>query len=409
MSHADSIGKTAIVLPPPQGGWSLAAERVAGVPLLLRILLSVERAGVRRVIICAGDAAPRLQALVGERARQGRLQWIGTGPAELTGALGDNGTAPCFFIRASTVLNAPLLTELRAAFHLGATLVVPAGQGPNAPVVLKTPGGPAGHQRPAVQVPLSGAAVCLDLATTTAEAAAEALYRALGKPTDSWLIRRSRRLLFPILRALVDTPVTPNHLTLTGFVVGVGAIACLWQGDYAWTVVGAMLFVVAYLMDLLDGMLARLKLQESRWGGVMDYALDNLVHLGIFAGIVRAVYLRHPEPTVLLVGALLLVGAIASAGIVAAHMIQPRRPVNRLLAQLMHRDFSLIVLLAALVGRLEWFLWAAAIGINLFWPSVLYLLRRDGRGGPRRRVEHTEHREMPHRLTQRPISPEREA
>ncbi|MGH7474265.1 MAG: hypothetical protein ACREJW_10000, partial [Candidatus Methylomirabilales bacterium] len=128
-----------------------------------------------------------------------------------------------------------------------------------------------------------------------------------------------------------------------------------------------------------------------------------LVHLGIFAAIVRAVYLRHPEPTVLLVGALLLVGVIASAGIVATHVIRPRRPVNRLLAQLTHRDFALIVLLAALVDRLEWFLWAAAIGINLFWPSALALLIRD------RRAERQEHPETAAHLAPRPVSADREA
>jgi hypothetical protein len=47
-----------------------------------------------------------------------------------------------------------------------------------------------------------------------------------------------------------------------------------------------------------------------------------------------------------------------------------------------------ILLLAALLNRLEWFLWAAAIGINLFWPFILYLLIRDKRIATGMRVEH---------------------
>ena len=406
MPHAsapmDDVGRTAIVLPPTHGDWSVAAARVGGVSLLRRILVSAQRAGVRTLIICAGDAAPRLQALVGERLSESRIEWVDTEPAAVSEAVGGNGISPCFFIRASTVLNPPLLTELRAAYHPGAPFVVPAGQGSDAPVALGSPAVPTGRLQPPVQVPLSGAAVCLDLANTTSEGAAAALYRALGKATDSWLIRRSRRLLFPVMRALVDTRVTPNQLTLAGFFIGLGAIACLWQGDYAWTVVGGMLFVLAYLTDLLDGMLARLRLQESRWGGVMDYVLDNLVHMGIFAAIVRAVYLKRPETSVLIVGALLVVGAAIAAGIVGAHMIR-RRPVNWLLAQVMHRDFAVIVLLTALVDRLDWFLWAAAIGINLFWPSVLALLIRDGR------AERQEHPETAAHLAPRPVSADREA
>lgn len=403
MPHAsasrEDIGRTAIVLPPTHGNWSVAAARVGGVSLLTRILVSAQRAGVRTLIICAGDAAPWLQALVGERLSESRIEWVDTEPAAVSKAVDGNGVPPCFFIRASTVLNSPLLTELRAAYRPGAPFLVPAGQGSDAPVALGSPAVPTGRLQPPVQIPLSGAAVCLDLANTTREGAAAALYRALGKPTDSWLIRRSRRLLFPIMRALVDTRVTPNQLTLAGFFIGLGAIACLWRGDYAWTVVGGMLFVFAYLTDLLDGMLARLRLQESRWGGVMDYVLDNLVHMGIFAAIVRAVYLRRPEPSVFIAGAVLVGGAAIAAGIAGAHMIRPRRPVNRLLAQVMHRDFALIVLLAALVDRLEWFLWAAVIGINLFWPAVLTVLMRD------RRAERAERPE----IAQRSVSADREA
>jgi phosphatidylglycerophosphate synthase len=395
----DDVGRTAIVLPPTHGDWSVAAERVGGVPLLRRILVSAERAGVRTLIICAGDAATRLQAVVGERPPESRITWADTESAAVSEAVGSNGLSACFFIRASTVLNPPLLTELRAAYHPGGSLVIPAGQGSNALVALGSPAVQTGRPQPPIQVPLSGAAVCLDLANTTSERAAAALYRALGKTTDSWLIRRSRHLLFPVMRALVDTRITPNQVTLTGFFIGLGAILCLWQGEYAWTVVGAMLFVLAYLADLLDGMLARLRLQESRWGGVMDYVLDNLVHVGIFTAIVRAVYLKRPEPTVFIMGALIVGGAAIAAGIVGAHMSRLRWPDNRLLAQLMHRDFALIVLLAALVDRLEWFLWAAAIGINLFWPAVLALLIRD------RRAPRQEHLEM----SPGPASAQREA
>ena len=62
-------------------------------------------------------------------------------------------------------------------------------------------------------------------------------------------------------------------------------------------------------------------------------------------------------------------------------MVHPPRQPNRLLTELMHRDFSLLVLLAAVADRLEWFLWVAAIGSNLFWAVTLYLVRRERRAG----------------------------
>ncbi len=392
----DSVGETAIILPPGTGDWSVAAERVAGVPLLLRILFSAERAGVHRVIVCAGEAARRLKPLVAQRPALSRLQWIGTSEDELAQALRGNRTSPCFFIRASTALNSRTLRDLKAAFDSRATLVVPARHGPDGPVVLKPPDVRADRQSYPQEVTLSQDAVCLDLTTTPAKTAAEALYRCLGKPTDTWIIRWSRRLLHPVMRRITDTSLTPNHLTLLGFLIGLGAIGCLWRGNYAWTVAGAVLFVVAYLTDLLDGMLARVTFQESGWGEWMDYILDNLVHLGIFAGIVRAVYLDKPEQSVLILGAFVLAGAVASACLAAAHMTQRRKAAERLLALVMHRDFSLIILFAALFDRLEWFLWAAAIGITLFWPYILYTLIHDREtatsiaGESRSPVPHTE-------------------
>ena len=41
-----------------------------------------------------------------------------------------------------------------------------------------------------------------------------------------------------------------------------------------------------------------------------------------------------------------------------------------------NRDFSLILVLCALTGTLQWFLWAIAIGVNLFWLMVLGLARQ---------------------------------
>ncbi len=372
---------TAIILPPAGGEWELAAQRVAGLPLLSRTLLSAERAGIRRLIICAGDPAPWLQALVTSLPLKSHLQWIGASGAELAQLLRETGDSPCFLIRATTLLTPAVFTELTARLNRGARIIVPAGQGPDGPVVLGAAELLTDGRGFREEVPLSGDALSLDMATAGFKAAEAALYSTLGKSTDSWGIRWSRRLLTPALRWLVGTPLTPNQITLFGFLIGLGAIACLWQGDYLWAVTGAFLFVVACLVDLLDGMLARLRFQESRWGRWMDYTLDNLVHLGIFGAIVKAVHITQPEPLVLILGGLLIAGAVISAFVIAPQMVHPPRQPNRLLTELMHRDFSLLVLLAAVADRLEWFLWVAAIGSNLFWAVALYLVRRERRAG----------------------------
>ena len=51
----------------------------------------------------------------------------------------------------------------------------------------------------------------------------------------------------------------------------------------------------------------------------------------------------------------------------------PSAALERLIDALTNRDFSVLVMLCALAGKLAWFLWALAIGVNLFWPIVLGL------------------------------------
>ena len=46
--------------------------------------------------------------------------------------------------------------------------------------------------------------------------------------------------------------------------------------------IGALLFLAHSILDGCDGELARLKFQQSRWGGVLDFWGDNVVHTVIF-------------------------------------------------------------------------------------------------------------------------------
>jgi hypothetical protein len=52
---------------------------------------------------------------------------------------------------------------------------------------------------------------------------------------------------------------------------------------------------------------------------------------------------------------------------------QPSAALERLIDALTNRDFSVLVMVCDLAGKLGWFLRALAIGVNLFWPIVLGL------------------------------------
>lgn len=98
---------------------------------------------------------------------------------------------------------------------------------------------------------------------------------------DTWIHRCARVLVRP----LVATPVTPNHLTTLRLLTGLGAAAAFATGDEAWIRAGALLFLLSMLFDRADGELARLSGKGSRFGHFYDIASDAACDTAVLAGI----------------------------------------------------------------------------------------------------------------------------
>src|SRR5262249_592510 len=109
------------------------------------------------------------------------------------------------------------------------------------------------------------------------------LVRSLGKSTDGFMERNIERPISRILsRQLAKTSVTPNQMTLVSAAVGLPAAPFFLSASPLWQTLGALIFLVHSILDGCDGELARLKFQESRWGGILDFWGDNVVHAAIF-------------------------------------------------------------------------------------------------------------------------------
>ncbi|GAA2646892.1 CDP-alcohol phosphatidyltransferase family protein [Paractinoplanes durhamensis] len=82
--------------------------------------------------------------------------------------------------------------------------------------------------------------------------------------------------------------VTPNLLTSAAFVIGIGSAAAFWQGSYGWLLVGALLFHLSFVLDCMDGKIARLNGTGSVFGAWLDYVFDRLrvaaCAVGLFGG-----------------------------------------------------------------------------------------------------------------------------
>ena len=93
----------------------------------------------------------------------------------------------------------------------------------------------------------------------------------------------------PVVKLLSKTPLTPNALTLIGFLITLGA-AVLIAIDHL--VAGGVTLLVAALFDMLDGALARSTGKTSKFGAILDSSLDRVSEAVIFIGLV-ALFARN--------------------------------------------------------------------------------------------------------------------
>ena len=102
----------------------------------------------------------------------------------------------------------------------------------------------------------------------------------------------AERFTTPAARILSKTGVTPNMLTVMGFLVSVAA-AVLIAKEYF--LAGGLVVLLAGAFDLLDGPLARATGKTTRFGALLDSTLDRLSEAAVIAGIL--VYYAYHEGT----------------------------------------------------------------------------------------------------------------
>ena len=120
--------------------------------------------------------------------------------------------------------------------------------------------------------------------------------------------QRVRDLATPIATALGRLGLTPNALTLIGFVgTCVAAVAAANQ----WWLAAGVLVLLFGIFDLFDGTLARATGQATKLGAFLDSTFDRagegIVYVGIAAGCLAAVF---PD------GAVLAAAALAASSLV---------------------------------------------------------------------------------------------
>jgi len=72
---------------------------------------------------------------------------------------------------------------------------------------------------------------------------------------------------------LIESRLTPNAISLTGFALCVVAAVLVWQGYYF---LGGIAFIVGSIMDTLDGRYSRMSGKGTPFGAFLDSTLDRI-------------------------------------------------------------------------------------------------------------------------------------
>jgi len=131
----------------------------------------------------------------------------------------------------------------------------------------------------------------------------------------------------PVVRGLAALGVTPNGLTWSALVLGVGAGVAL---GFGWFGAACLLATLSTIGDILDGQVARLTQSGSNRGELLDAAVDRYTEFAFLAGL--AVTLRDSWwQLCLALGALLasFMVSYASAKAEALQVTPPRGLMRR--------------------------------------------------------------------------------
>jgi phosphatidylglycerophosphate synthase len=196
-------------------------------------------------------------------------------------------------------------------------------------------------------------------------------------PMARWVDRRiSWRISYWLA---THTSVTPNMVTVANTMFGLG---CAWMfsiPNYWMRLFAAIFFLVSITIDGVDGELARLKMIESDFGGTLDIVTDNIVHVAIFVGVFTGCYRASQSSAYLYLIPILLVGfAMCAYATWRAFRVKGAQAAEWLdkVDRWSGRDFAYMLVVFALINRLEFFAWGTAFGTYVFALVLIWITGR---------------------------------
>lgn len=116
-----------------------------------------------------------------------------------------------------------------------------------------------------------------EVRTLTRTPIAEIRQRTYKSRDAWWTVLLVDPIAVHIVRWVAPYPrITPNLISVVAFTFGLGAAVCFLFATPGWLVAGALLFHVAFILDCVDGKVARLNGTGTVFGAWLDYMMDRV-------------------------------------------------------------------------------------------------------------------------------------
>ena len=186
----------------------------------------------------------------------------------------------------------------------------------------------------------------------------------------SEIVRKYARVfLEPLARLISRTGISPNVITVIGFILMIGVAIVLALGYFFW---GGILITAVAIFDAVDGTLARMMGRTSRFGAFLDSTLDRFSEAVIFLGLFIYFVGQNQNLELILIYATVVGSLMVSYARARAEGIGV--PLKDGLFTRFERVFILVV--GLIFDQLTIALWILAIFSNLTAIQRMYLVWR---------------------------------
>jgi phosphatidylglycerophosphate synthase len=105
-----------------------------------------------------------------------------------------------------------------------------------------------------------------------------------------------------MVKAIFNTSITPNQVSVFSFLLGLLAIFFFTRGTYLNFILGGIFTLLSSLVDCADGQLARAKNLCSNYGAQLDIFFDRIIDFFLLAAISYGVYIANNDINLLVIG-----------------------------------------------------------------------------------------------------------